>query len=139
ATAGRGRSASRSSRATASRSAAASAATTPATMMLTMVTTTAASRCSATATSIATAGRNRATVATTATAVMTVASDGLAFTAHQGDTNHREENRDAEQESTIHPKSSNNKQYRVSDVQINRCRLAAFLNRFPRQQGSELR
>lgn len=35
-------------------------------------------------------------------------SDRLALTAHQGDADHREENRDAENQNTIHPSSSRN-------------------------------
>lgn len=99
ATAGRG-AAARSRRATASRGAIATVATmatvtTPAAVMLVVTTAmaTAAGR-SRTATTIA--RRNSTTIAAAA-AVMTQASAGLAFSAHQGDPNHREEHRDAEQ------------------------------------------
>jgi hypothetical protein len=40
----------------------------------------------------------------------TVTGDGhILLTAHEGDADHREENRDAKNESTIHQKSSNKK------------------------------
>ncbi len=58
----------------------------------------AASR-SATATAIAT---DAAAAAAAATAAVT--SESLGIAPDQGDANHREEDRDAEQESTIHPK-----------------------------------
>jgi hypothetical protein len=48
------------------------------------------------------------TIATASTAAMTaVASDGRLLTAHQGDADDREENRDSKHKRTIHPTSSN--------------------------------
>lgn len=78
--------------------ASATAFATAATTMLT----TAASNCTAVATAIATAA-----AAIAATATMTEqASAGRFFTAHQGDTDDREENRDATNNKTIHPRTS---------------------------------
>jgi hypothetical protein len=41
---------------------------------------------------------------TTIAAVATVTGDGLAVTAQKGDANHREKNRDAKNQCSIHPR-----------------------------------
>jgi hypothetical protein len=69
----------------------------------------AASR-SATATAIAT------DAAAAATAIAAVTGESLGIAPDQGDANHREENRDAEQQSTIHP-SSSNRQVRTEKIE----------------------
>jgi hypothetical protein len=56
-----------------------------------------------------TAAATIAAAATTIAAAATIAEqagDGLLFTAHQGDADDREENRDAKHNKTIHPRSS---------------------------------
>lgn len=76
-----------------------------------------AEQTTATMTVLATATGRRAAIATAtivaaatsmaaAAAVTEQAGLGRALTAHQGDSNHREKDRDAEQQSPIHPNSS---------------------------------
>jgi hypothetical protein len=59
----------------------------------------------AAAATIAAAAAAVAAIAATA-AIAEQAGNGLLFTAHQGDADDREENRDATQNKTIHPRSS---------------------------------
>ncbi|MGH7139646.1 MAG: hypothetical protein ACREHD_28230 [Pirellulales bacterium] len=70
-------------------------------VMMTAVMSAAATTAGSVTTAAATAA---ATLATTTTAV---ASQHFAIAPDEGDANHREKDRDAEQQSTIHPKSSN--------------------------------
>jgi hypothetical protein len=61
-------------------------------------------------TAIAAAAISHTTAIATASAIAAMAAvtgHGLALTAHQGDADHREENRDAKDQCTIHPGSSN--------------------------------
>jgi hypothetical protein len=63
------------------------------------------------ATTVATGAAAAIGVAAAAT-MMTPTGRRLVVNAHQGDANHREENRDAEQESTIHSKFLQKNSYR---------------------------
>jgi hypothetical protein len=75
--------------------AAAAAAATMTTVMSTAVAATAIAHVASAAT---------ITTAPTVAAVATVTGDGLAVTADKGDANHREENRDAKNQCSIHPR-----------------------------------
>jgi hypothetical protein len=46
-------------------------------------------------------------------AIAAVTGHNLVFTAHQGDADHREEDRDAKQQCTIHPKFLQQNRYRT--------------------------
>jgi hypothetical protein len=74
------------------------------------------------ATAIARATAVATTAAATAATVAAVTSQNLVVTAHQGDADDREENRDPENQCTIHPK--NLQQTGTSDLDSNQlsCR-----------------
>lgn len=67
---------------------------------MTLALATAATAAVATRAAIAT----RAVATTTIAATTSVASNRLLLSAHQGDTNDREQNRDTQNQSTIHPR-----------------------------------
>jgi hypothetical protein len=94
--------------AVARRNVAAAVAYAVATTAAAAVVTGAKTRKQALATAAAVAGAGASTVASVAGAVAiaitTMAGNGLGFTAHEGDADNREKDRDTEKNSSIHPK-----------------------------------
>ena len=88
------------------------------------------------ATAVATTaiGSTRATAAaiTTAAAIATVTSNGHLLTAQQGNADDREENRDAKNKSTIHPKTSTN---RYRNVRSKNTNFAVVIPLHPTRDG----
>jgi hypothetical protein len=72
----------------------------------------------ATAASTTTAAR----VATAAATVAAVTGDGHLFTAHKGDADDREKHRDAQNQSTVHPRILQQKNRYLGVTNIQRCR-----------------